>query len=206
MTGKYIIYWIIAFVTSLSSCAVLSAQESNCAEIDAMVGMARAKSTPVLLTWNQKAGDSYRAKVVFAFRFFELHPTVPRAASAILDLIPQNEKQDYVWHSFGSGNLCPNESFKEEMVPLDAIQSRFPLDLSKAILLVPDKMLAYVSYANMSGGSPSSDYAVQMQRVCRAKHREFVKAVDQLPPDAKKWFLSSTFNPDGCHALHFPEQ
>jgi hypothetical protein len=67
-------------------------------------------------------------------------------------------------------------------------------------------MLAYVSYANTSSGYPDSDYAVQMQGVCRAKHREFVKAVDQLPPADKKWFLSSTFNPDGCHALYFPEQ
>ena len=63
-------------------------------------------------------------------------------------------------------------------------------------------------------GGTNAEIAVMLERtpasisarVCRMKRQEFVKAVDQLPADTKKWFLSNTFNLDGCHALRFPEQ
>jgi hypothetical protein len=95
---------------------------------------------------------------------------------------------------------------EKEVMTLARLQVRFTSDLARAVLIVPNKMLAYVSYANASDAYPDSDYAVQMKRVCRAKHQEFVKAVDQLSPSDKKWFLSNTFDPNGCRVLHFPEQ
>jgi hypothetical protein len=184
-------------------CGTLSAEEPNCSEIHAIAGMAGAKSTALLMSWKQKAGISYRAKVVFALRFFEFHPSDQRAASAVLVLIPTNREQDSVWHETGA-LLCQNES-SEDMIVLGKFGVRLPHDLARAVLLVPGKMFDYVSYANTSCGDPDSDYAVQMQVVCRSKHREFMEAVDQLPADAKKWFLSSTFNPGECRALAFPE-
>jgi len=200
--------WMAKWVCALASCFVLciasSAEEPNCSEIHAVAGMAGAKSTTLLMSWKQKAGDGYRSDVVFAFRFFELHPDNQHAASAVLDLIPKDREQDSVWHETGA-LLCPNES-SEDMIVLGKFGVHLPHDLARAVLLVPSKMFDYVSYANLSCGDPDSDYAVQMQAVCRSKHQEFLRAVDQLPDDAKKWFLSSTFNPDGCHALAFPEQ
>jgi hypothetical protein len=216
-------FWKVKLIVALAICfsfsTVLPAQESSgpypteqpkCAEIHAMVGMAKARSTATLTAWDRKAGDSYRAKVAFAFRFFELHPRDRRAASAVLDLIPQNEEQGWIWYSFSGYLECTAESgeageTEKEMLILAKFSWRFTHDEARAVLLVPSKMLAYVSYANTSDGNPSSDYAVQMRKVCLAKHQEFVKAVDQLSADDKKWFLSSTFNPDGCHVLHFPE-
>lgn len=196
---------MIASFAGLAYCMLLSATEPDCAEIHAMAKMANAKTAAILTAWERQDGDSYRAKVAFAFRFFELHPADLRAASAVLELIPQNEEQDFVWHSFGQVLSCGSES-EEDMKALGRLQVRLPRDLAEAVWLVPNKMLAYVAYADTSGGYPDSDYAVQMQRVCRSQHREFLKAVDQLSPDAKKWFLSNTFNPNGCHALHYPEQ
>jgi hypothetical protein len=176
-----------------------------------MVEMARATSTAMLTKWNRKAGDSYRAKVVFAFRVFELNPYDQHGAASILDLIPQNDEQSLIWYSFGDYLDCRAESnggseTEKEVVTLARLEVRFTNDLARAVLIVPDKMLAYVSYANASDGYPDSDYAVQMKRVCRAKHLEFVKAVDQLSTDDKKWFLAHTFDPNGCRVLHFPEQ
>jgi hypothetical protein len=78
--------------------------------------------------------------------------------------------------------------------------------LARAVLLVPDKMQDYVTYAYISIQNPESDYAIQMQKVCRVKHLEFVSAVDKMPLDDKKWFVAKIFNPDGCHPLAFPEQ
>jgi len=196
--------WICALALCLTLCVVLSAEEPNCSEIHSIAGMAGAKSTVVLMTWKQKAGNSYLAKVVFAFRFFELHPGDHSAATAVLDIIPESQLQDSAWHETGA-LLCQDES-SEDMIVLGKFGVRLPHDLARAVLLIPGKMFDYVSYANTSCGDPDSDYAVQMQLVCQSKHQEFLKAVDQLPADAKKWFLSSTFNPDGCHALQFPEQ
>lgn len=197
--------WILAVIAALLSCGVLLAQESGCVELHAMVGMANAKSTKAMMTLRQKAGDGYRLKVVFAFRLFELHPTDVSAASAVLDLIPQNDEQDIVLHSLSYGLECDTRSEEDGHV-LAVLGAGLPRDLARAILLVPDKMSAYVSYAFTSAPDPNSDYALQMETVCRAKHREFVKAVDELPPDARSGFLRSIFNPDGCHALRLPEQ
>ena len=197
--AKLVCVSALAFVL----CTALLSQEPNCMEIHAVAGVAAAKSTVLLTTWKQKAGSSYRAQVAFAFRFFELHPSDQRAASAVLELIPKNQEQDSVWHETGA-LLCQNESY-EDMSVLGKFGARLAHDLTKAVSLVPAKMLDYVSYANTSSGDPHSDYAVQMQTVCRSKHREFLRAVNQLPPDARKWFLSSTFNPGECRALAFPE-
>jgi hypothetical protein len=167
-----------------------------------MAKMSKAKTTAELMTWKDKGGNSYRAKAVFALRFFELHPQDHSAASAALDIIPKNEEQDAVWHP--SPLLCHGESVEDELARSE-LDLRLPHVLAKAVLLVPEKMLDYVGYAYTSCGDPESDYAVQMQAVCRSKHKEFLKAVEELPAYDRKWFLESTFNPQDCRALSFPE-
>ena len=203
MRASWMVKWVCALASCFMLCISLSAEEPNCSEIHAVARMAGAKSTALLMSWKQMAGDGYRSKVVFAFRFFELHPNSQPAASAVLDLIPKDREQDSVWHETGA-LLCPAEP-SEDMITLGKFGVRLPHGLARAVLLVPSKMFDYVAYANLSCGDPNSDYAVRMQAVCRSKHQEFLKAVDQLPADAKKWFLSSTFNPGECRALAFPE-
>jgi hypothetical protein len=44
-----------------------------------------------------------------------------------------------------------------------------------------------------------------MQTVCRDKHPEFMKAVEELPSDKRDWFIKHVFNPQCCHALTLPE-
>jgi hypothetical protein len=195
---------IIFSTSSLALCNMSLAQEPNCHEIGAMAAMARANSSTVLMTWKPRAGDSYRAQVVFATRSFELHLADRRAASAVLDLIPKNDEQDSVWKSFGD-SLCDAETLKD-MFALGRIGDHLPHDLARAVLLAPSKMFDYVSYAITSTQDPHSDYAIQMQTVCRARHQEFVNAVSKLPPDDRSWFVSNKFNPDGCRPLDFPEQ
>jgi hypothetical protein len=46
---------------------------------------------------------------------------------------------------------------------------------------------------------------MQMQTVCRGKHAEFMKAVEELPSGKRSWFIKHVFNPQGCHALALPE-
>jgi len=44
-----------------------------------------------------------------------------------------------------------------------------------------------------------------MQTVCRVKHAEFLKAVDELSSEKRNWFEGHILNPEGCHVLALPE-
>jgi len=178
----------------------LSAQEPNCSEVAALAEMAKARSTSTLIASKRLAGKSYKANVVFEFRSFERNLSDRGQANRVLNLIPQTDEQDSVWHSFGD-LVCPTETIKD-VTALARLQARLPHDLAKAVLIRPEMMLAYVSYAYTSVQDPDSDFAVQM---CRAKHREFMSAVDGLSRSDKAWFVSRVFNPDGCRALALPE-
>jgi hypothetical protein len=194
---------VLAVVVCGTSGAGLCAQEPNCGEIEAMARMARAKSSEAVIAEKQKAGDSYRAQVVFAARSSELRPTDKGAAVLLLNLIPQDDGQQTTWTTLGD-SLCDAESV-DEMKSLGALGDRLPHDLARAVLLVPDKLPEYVAYAPTSVQDPHSDYAVQMQTVCRGKHAEFVKAVEGLPTDQRDRFVKHVLNPAGCHALALPE-
>jgi hypothetical protein len=202
MRAHQLFQWLIV-VLCAASIGVLSAQEPNCGEVVAMAKMARAKSSAAVTAEKQKAGDSYRAQVVFAARSFELRPMDKGAALRLLNLIPVDDAQHTTWMTLGDV-LCSPES-AAEMKALGGLGDRLPHDLAKAVLLVPDKLPGYIAYAPTSVQDPHSDYAVQMQTVCRAKHPAFVKAVEGLPADKRDWFLKHVLNPDGCHALALPE-
>jgi hypothetical protein len=216
-------HWIVALILCWTFCAISSAQEwltpqekeqqlkkaeelpfdENCGQVAAMANMARAKSLAELKTWKQKAGDSYRAQIVYTFRFFELHPADRNAALSVFSLIPPKKDQEVSYYAFAT-SLCHDESERDEL-SLAELGWRIPRDLARAVLVVPEMMFVYVSYAFESVG-PESDYAVQMKSVCRADPLDFLKAVSKLSPDDKKWFVTRIFNPAGCHPLALPEQ
>lgn len=202
MRAHRLLQWL-AVVLCVASSGVLSAQEPNCGEIVAMARMAGAKSSAAVAAEKQKAGDSYRAQVVFAARSLELRPGDNKAAVLLLSLIPQDGGQHTTWMTMGD-SLCSAESVAD-MGSLGGLGEHLPRDLARAVLLVPDKLPGYVSYAPTSVQDPHSDYAVQMQAVCRGKHSEFLKAVEGLPADQRDWFVKHILNPDGCHALALPE-
>lgn len=195
--------WSFGIAVFVAFCGILFAQRPDCDEIAAMARMARTKSSTLLLAEKQKAGNSYRARVVFASRAFKLRPTKQRTAILLLNLLPQNEAQHNTWMTLGD-RLCSNESIAD-MKSLAQVGENLPHDLAKAVLLVPDKLPSYVAYASTSVQDPHSDYATQMQTVCRVKHPEFLKAVEELPTEKRDWLVKHVLNPDGCRVLAFPE-
>jgi len=193
----------------LALCLMLPAQEQGCIETSALGKMAGATSVATLNARKEKAGDSYRAQVVYAARMMEIDPNNRSAAELLLNLIPKNidGPQQDVWLELDELNQCPSGGLADsDLMPLFRLQYHLPRILARAVLLVPDKMPEYVAYAYISIQSPDSDYAVQMQEVCRAKHQAFVNAVAKMSDDDRKWFLAKIFNPKGCHALALPEQ
>jgi len=192
-----------AIVLVFVACGAAAAQRPSCEEVTALAQMVRSKSAAALVRLKRQAGDSYRAKIVFAFRRFELKPTDVPSARAVLDLIPNTEEQDSDWHTFGD-SLCDSETV-QDMAALSRLGDRLPHDLARAVLLVPDKMPEYVSYARLSVQDPHGDYAERMRAVCRAKRAQFLRAVGGLAEQEKTWFVSHVFNPDGCQPLALPE-
>jgi len=195
--------WPFGIAVFIAFCGISFSQTPDCGEIAAIARMARTKSSTLLLTEKQKVGDSYRARVVFASRAFELRPTEQRNAILLLSIIPQNEGQHNTWMTLGD-SLCSNESIAD-MKSLAQVGENLPHDLAKAVLLAPGKLTSYVAYAATSVQDPHSDYAIQMQAVCRVKHPEFLKAVEELPIHKRDWLVKHVLNPEGCSVLAFPE-
>ena len=200
---------LIVFLGALALCSGLGSQEPKCLETSAVGAMARAKSVAVLKSRQQKAGNSYRSHLVLAARMLEIDPKNKTAAELFLDLLPKNDDgpEQSVWLSLDQLQECPSGGIPDsDLNPLFQLQERLPRDAANAVLLVPDRMFDYVSYAEISTESVVSDYAVQMRRVCTARHQQFVDAVNRLSSKDKHWFVSKIFNPDGCRTLAFPEQ
>lgn len=184
-------------------CSEVSAQDHSCTAIHAMAQIVRANSIAELDAWKAAAGDSRRAHGIYALRRFEIEPSDHAAAYAVLNFIPRTEDEDLEWLYLATP-LCTNEELADKQV-LAELDMRRPHDLATAVSLVPDKMFDYISYAEIAVQNLQSDFAEQMEGVCRSKNTEFVDAVNQLPDTRKKWFVAKIFNPDGCHALAHPE-
>jgi hypothetical protein len=88
---------------------------------------------------------------------------------------------------------------------LAQLAERLPRDLTRAVLMVSGKIPEYVTYSITSVEDPHSDYAVQMEKVCKARHAEFFDAVTKLPREKRDRFLKYVFDLDGCNALTLPE-
>src|SRR5208337_1927407 len=92
---------VVALTFLLAPCKVLPAQKPNCGEIDAMAKMARSMSTAELAANKLKAGESYRAQVVYAMRLSELDPQRHDAAVLLLNLIPKDDQQQHQLMTLG---------------------------------------------------------------------------------------------------------
>lgn len=194
---------LVIFGNLLLGSDLCRAENLSCRQVAAIASMADAKSTASLTKWQKKAGDNYTARLVYSFRAFELRPKDQQAASRLLSLLPPSKEEEPLWHTL-DGFLCKEEKV-EEIKALGGLQARFPRDIARAVVLVPKKMLDYVSYAYTSIQDPHSDYAVQMRSVCRAQHKTFVGAVNSLASEDKQWFVKKIFNPSECRAIAVPE-
>jgi hypothetical protein len=198
----------IVIAVAFALCGGLFAQDPGCREIPLMAAMARAKTVIALKAAKPKAGNSYRAQLIFAARMLEIDPQNKVAARSLLNLLPKEElgPEQAVWLSLDQLEQCPSSGVAEpDLTPLFGLQSRLSRDCARAVLLIPGKMFDYVTYAQLST-NPESDYAVQMRKVCRARHAQFVDAVNELSPKDKAWFVSKIFDPHGCRTIFFPEQ
>ncbi len=204
---------IIKYAAVLTMCMAMretlpSQEQRQCPESSVMGRMAEANSLTALKARKQKAGDSYRAQVIFAARTLEIDPSNRKAAESLLNLIPKDDDDPnkVVWLELDELNQCSSGGgTSSELRALDLLQYHLPRLSARAVLLVPDHMLEYIAYAEMAL-TPESDYALQMQKVCKKEHQRFMTALDKLPTKDIAWFRKEAINPESCKALYFPEQ
>ena len=182
----------------------------SCDVVAAMAAMARATSPTELLENRAKAGDSYRAKVIFAARDFVLHVKDPDAARRLLGLAParqesaaESDDQEIELATLADG-LCEHEP-DDNMTALGRLSDGLSRLFAKAVLLAPDMMPRYVAYDLVAVGDPHNDANVQTEAVCRARYPEFLKAVAALPEANRDWFEGTVFDIRKCRALLLPE-
>ncbi len=152
---------------------------------------------------NPKQGIRIGHDLFSRLAYFSSSPKSKHAAEVLLESIPKDDEQQTVLIELGD-SLCDGESLTD-MQSLARIGEILPQNLARAVLIVPEKLPAYVAYALTSIQDPHSDYAVQMQIVCRTRHAEFIGSVGELASDKKTLFVKRVFSPETCKALFLPE-
>lgn len=197
---NHVSFIFFAILTAFSG--LLCAQQLSCTQVHSMAQLARARSLTELNSLRATAGNSYRARLVFAIRALELQPTQLTAA-AVLDFLPKDETHREDWYSL-NGWICDAEP-DQDVKSLAQLQARMSRDFAKSAILFPTKMYQYISYPVVLGLDPHDNYAEEMAAVCRRRPREFAAAINQLPEKDRSWFLRVVFEPSGCRALEHPE-
>lgn len=194
---------LLVFISGAFICDLSLAADLSCDELKSSIDMVRSNSTDTLTGYRVAAGNSYRVDVIFAFKYFELNDKDMRAGRRLFKILPKNDKQYGIWLTMGD-SLCNDESVAD-MKLLDEFSARFSLLLSRAVMSNPDEMPRYVEFSLMAAQDPHSDFALQMKRVCLAKHEAFKRAVKGLSIADRHWFAAHVMHVDHCKPLALPE-
>lgn len=184
---------LIAFVPGIYA--------ENCNEVAVLAQIVHAKSTSRLP--EDGSGNSYRLRLVTAYRRFQLQPRSKPAAEGLLREIPANDSQQTEIMTMGD-SLCKEESLAD-MESLAQVSEGFAGELTRAVLVAPEFLPEYVQYSVVAVSDPHSDYAVQMKKGCKPLHAKFIRAVRQMPEQSRQLFTGHVMNPDTCSVIAFPE-
>jgi hypothetical protein len=194
---------LVSIVLGLVLRGATIAHGADCRQFEAMAEMARASSVSLLQKAKQRAGDDYRAQLVYAYRAFQLQPNLKSAAAKLLALIPKNEAEQAVAMTLGD-SLCDGE-FSGDMFALSRVNEGLGRQFTRAVRVAPEFLPAYVEYSLVAFTDPHSDYAVQMETVCQDRHSAFLRAFNGLPADKQARFARYVMRPDDCHVIAVPE-
>jgi hypothetical protein len=195
--------WVLLLISVEGPIWALGTPAISCNQVHAAARIVGSTS-PVAVNEERKSAPSgFVIEIVAAFRAFELQPKNRPVAVLLLEQIPSDESQQEVLSALDAA-VCDDESVAE-MKALARVKYGFPQLLARAVEIAPEYMRVYIRYS-LIALNPHSDYAVQMQRVCRSHPREFKKALSTLPETDRRWFAKDVFDPNHCRAIAIPEQ
>jgi len=164
--------------------------------------MVRAKTAQELSAARDQAGESYGARLVSAYRWFQLQPEIKAHVESLLSLIPKTDAEQEVVMTLADA-LCDQES-PADMIALSGVREGLSRELTLAVRRAPDFLLTYVRYSFIAVKDPHSDYAVQMVTVCQKQRPAFLHAVAQLGDEDRRFFTNRILNVRNCAAIARP--
>jgi len=149
------------------------------------------------------AGEGYGARLVSAYRWFQLQPEIKGHADSLLGLIPKTDAEQEVVMALGD-SLCDQES-PADMLALSRVREGLSRELALAVMRAPSFLPNYVRYSFIAVQDPHSDYAVQMVAVCQKQRPAFLHALAQLSGEDRRLFTNRILNVSSCAAIVRPE-
>lgn len=186
----------------LLGCSIVVAAE-DCQAVTALARMARAKAPDELSAARDQAGEGYGARLVSAYRWFQLQPEIKGNAERLLGVIPKTDAEQEVVLALAD-SLCEQES-PADMLALSGVREGLPRELALAVMRAPSFLLNYVRYSFIAVQDPHSDYAAQMVAVCQKQRPAFLHAVAQLSDEDRRVFANRILNTRNCAAIARPE-
>lgn len=181
----------------------LGAAAEDCKTVTALARMVRAKTAQELSAARDQAGEGYGARLVSAYRWFQLQPEVKGHAESLLGLIPKTDAEQQVLLTLADA-LCDQES-PADMIALSGMREGLSRELTLAVSRAPGFLLTYIRYSFIAVQDPHSDYAVQMVTVCQKLRPAFLHAVAQLGDEDRRIFTNRILNVQNCAAIARPE-
>ena len=200
MKTKIGLFCVVLFLLGLLPARSAPAQVNRCALTASLAKVSRSTSGIEILVEEKKFGSEYIFRVVASARRLELNFDPQHAAAALLSTMPKDELQHLAWLTLGDMQ-CDEESM-QDMQALAGVKDRLPHNVSRAVILHPEKMKDYVEFASSALDDPGSEYPLEMKDVCKAKHAEFTKAVNALSSEDRVRF-AHFFKVQNCEPAQF---
>ena len=91
------------------------------------------------------------------------------------------------------------------MKVLARVRDGFAHHLAGAVVIAPGRMQSYLAYSIIATDDPHSDYAVQMEYVCRKASKALTSTLARLADGDRQFITERLLNPRACVALRLPE-
>lgn len=171
------------------------ASPEQCAEVHDAVRVVHAESIRQIEQIAHESRSSYRLNVLRAFRRFELRKDAADA-DEILRLLPKDDRQYEIWMTLGD-SLCMGESV-DDMATLDDFSSRFSRLLADAVVERPRMIGDYIDFVIAHKQDAGNDFGGDVDKVCQARHREFIDAVAGFSKSRIEWISKHIVSIESC--------
>jgi len=185
--------------TSLASATIFE----DCQPVKMLATYVRNGSAQIPDMGAKDDSSRYLIQLVRAAHSFETTQKSKNRALALLDKLPKSEEQFVGWISLGD-LLCDGEAVADMKV-LGRLGDRLPRLVVRAVIEIPLRLPEVLRFALIARRDPHSDYAVQLQRLCKLQKRAFLAARESLTNTERGDFDFAVFDVRSCRAKALPE-
>jgi len=162
----------------------------------------RAQDERTLEKLHAAMPQSYVFQFSFAYRAFQLDPTL-KTAGEYLAVLPKDEEQLKLRYEIDAGD-CQLSDATYRL--LDSSFEGTDKLAARAALYSSQYVDAYVRFGILTTEDVHTAYGRFSVPVCRKYPSAFRKAVGSLPSKDRQWYVTHIFNPTRCKSLIIEEE